>query len=325
MQWRSSGTVVVKAKIGKDGTVNNPQVVSGPQIFQHAALDAVARWRYKPAQSNGEPIEQPIQIALDFHPPGEATTAAAHLELSSGSGLLPVGNANTAKQPLPASVLIPAQLVHSVPPVYPAVARQWQSRGTVVVKAKIGKDGKVNSPLVVSGPQIFHRAALDALEQWRYKPALSNGEAVEQQIEIPLDFYPSAESAVANTPQQSSGGASTVALGDSPSSTATPPAISANVTKQPAPVQANVIPAQLIHSVPPAYPAVARQWLSSGTVVVKAKIGKDGKVNNPLVVSGPQVFHRAALDALEQWRYKPALSNGEAVEQQIEIPLSFHP
>lgn len=51
------GTIVLKATINKEGTVENLVVVSGPKELQKSALDAVRQWTYKPYLLNGEPIE----------------------------------------------------------------------------------------------------------------------------------------------------------------------------------------------------------------------------------------------------------------------------
>jgi len=61
-----SGTVVLQAVIGKNGTVEDLKVVSGPQPLQQAALDAVKTWVYKPYLLNGEPVEVRTTINIIF-------------------------------------------------------------------------------------------------------------------------------------------------------------------------------------------------------------------------------------------------------------------
>jgi len=89
--------------------------------------------------------------------------------------------------------------------------------------------------------------------------------------------------------------------------------------------QSELVPVQLIHSVPATYPAIAKARRLSGTVVVRVMIGKDGKVSNPRFVSGAPVFKDAAFEAVTQWRYKPAMLNGQPVEQEQEIKMTFKP
>jgi peptidyl-prolyl cis-trans isomerase A (cyclophilin A) len=61
-----SGTVVLSAIIGRDGTVEDLQVVSGPEMLQQAALDSVKQWRYRPYLLNGDPVEVRTTINIIF-------------------------------------------------------------------------------------------------------------------------------------------------------------------------------------------------------------------------------------------------------------------
>jgi TonB family protein len=63
-----SGSVVVEAIVDKQGKIADMKLVSGPPIFRDAAFDAVKQWQFKPAKLNGQPIEQPTKIRLDFIP-----------------------------------------------------------------------------------------------------------------------------------------------------------------------------------------------------------------------------------------------------------------
>ena len=59
------GTVVLEAIIGKDGAIRDLNVVSGPDLLQQAAVDAVKSWRYRPYMLNGEPVEVRTKINVD--------------------------------------------------------------------------------------------------------------------------------------------------------------------------------------------------------------------------------------------------------------------
>lgn len=61
-----SGTVVLEATIGKDGTIENVRVVSGPVMLQGAAVDAVRTWVYRPYLLNGQPISINTTIDVTF-------------------------------------------------------------------------------------------------------------------------------------------------------------------------------------------------------------------------------------------------------------------
>ena len=88
------------------------------------------------------------------------------------------------------SALINARVIHRVPPLYPDFAKASQIVGAVIVKVTVKKDGKVANPKVKSGPGVLRAAALDAVKQWRFKPAMLNGQPIEQDTEITLNFKP---------------------------------------------------------------------------------------------------------------------------------------
>jgi TonB family protein len=87
------------------------------------------------------------------------------------------------------STLQAAVLVQRVSPVYPSVALQAQVQGEVLVNATIGKDGIPKNLKVIRGDQRLIGAALAAIGQWRYRPAVLAGEPIETQIEITIDFH----------------------------------------------------------------------------------------------------------------------------------------
>jgi len=65
-QTRISGTVRLHAIIGKDGSVQQLEVISGHPLLVQSALDAVRQWRYRPTLLNGEPVEVDTTIDVIF-------------------------------------------------------------------------------------------------------------------------------------------------------------------------------------------------------------------------------------------------------------------
>ena len=72
-----------------------------------------------------------------------------------------------------------AMLLQRVEPVYPPLARQIHREGRVELHALIARDGTIQSLQVVSGDPLFLQSALKAVRQWRYRPTILNGQAVE--------------------------------------------------------------------------------------------------------------------------------------------------
>ena len=88
-------------------------------------------------------------------------------------------------------------------------------------------------------------------------------------------------------------------------------------------VGGNVAKARLIRQVRPQYPPLARQARIQGTVKLSAVISKDGSIQKLEVMSGHPLLVPSALAAVKQWRYRPTLLNGEAVEVLTNIDVNF--
>ena len=91
-----------------------------------------------------------------------------------------------------ASRVAEANLIHDVASQYPPEAGRARVEGTVVLMAVIGKDGSVQDVRVESGLPILAQAAINAVRQWRYKPYLIDGEPVEVDSRITINFTLSA-------------------------------------------------------------------------------------------------------------------------------------
>ena len=91
----------------------------------------------------------------------------------------------------------------------------------------------------------------------------------------------------------------------------------------PARVSGGVMAGQVLSKVNPTYPVDAKQEGISGTVVLHAIIGKEGAVENLQVVSGPEKLRTSALDAVRQWTYKPYVLNGQPVEVDTTITVTY--
>ena len=80
------------------------------------------------------------------------------------------------------------EVVHRVHPVYPKQARGKRLHGTVVLQAVVNKKGQVKALQLISGDPVLAQAAADAVKQWRYKPYSHEGEPVDFQTRVSVDF-----------------------------------------------------------------------------------------------------------------------------------------
>jgi TonB family protein len=78
--------------------------------------------------------------------------------------------------------------IKDVKPVYPAIAKSANVVGTVTIEATVGPDGKVIDAKVVRSIPMLDQAALDAVRQWEYTPALLNGKPVPVVINVTINF-----------------------------------------------------------------------------------------------------------------------------------------
>jgi protein TonB len=81
-----------------------------------------------------------------------------------------------------------ARLIHRVMPVYPHIAKISGVQGEVRLRAIIGTDGTVREVVLLNGHLLLVRAATDAVQQWRYRPTLLNGQPVEVETQITVVF-----------------------------------------------------------------------------------------------------------------------------------------
>jgi len=65
-EMKVQGAVVLDALIGRDGTIQNLKIVSGPTILANAAMEAVRQWRFKPYYQQGEAVETAARITVNF-------------------------------------------------------------------------------------------------------------------------------------------------------------------------------------------------------------------------------------------------------------------
>jgi protein TonB len=81
-----------------------------------------------------------------------------------------------------------SKLISQPKPIYPPIAKQARIQGTVVLAASISKNGTIENLKVVSGHPMLTQAALDAVRNWRYQPTYLNGEPVEVETTINVNF-----------------------------------------------------------------------------------------------------------------------------------------
>jgi TonB family protein len=233
-------------------------------------------------------------------------------------------------------------VIHQVAPVYPPIAKTAHISGTVVLHAIIAKDGTIEQLKVVSGPPLLLKSAMDAVQQWVYRPTLANGDLVRVDTTISVVY-----SLEGKNPSNADGsGSASHVPGSSPELSPAPavdssqdqqeeaaaPQTSASIGPEPNSstprpksirVGGKVAAANLIHQVTPVYPEDAKKQHIQGTVVLHAVIAQDGTMKTVEYVNGPPELADSAINAVRQSRYKPTLINGEPVQVDTVISVIF--
>jgi len=189
------GEVRVKVFISEDGTVEKAEMVSGDPIFADAAVRAAKKWKFKPFIRNGRPIKVSTTIPFDFafsdkikdEPAAKTGCPLPTPKPAATPAASPVA-ADTTKRVRIASGVAAGFACHRVAPVYPPEAKRRGVQGTVILQAVIGKDGRVHDLKPVSGPDLLVQSAIGAVQQWLYRPYALNGEPVEVETQIQVNF-----------------------------------------------------------------------------------------------------------------------------------------
>ena len=92
---------------------------------------------------------------------------------------------------------------------------------------------------------------------------------------------------------------------------------------QPVHVSGGVMAGNILIKVQPKIPEEAREKHIMGTVALHVVIGKDGHVKSAEALSGPDILQQPYVEAVKQWTYKPYLINGDAVEIDTTITISY--
>jgi TonB family protein len=158
---------------------------------------ALAANKAPATKANAEPImiksgASPVKAAAV---PDASAPSMAGIAVAGNGGALPNLMDNQIKGPTPVLQTLNVSqgvsqglLVKKAQPTYPPNALRLHLEGAVQLLATISKNGDISAVKTLSGDPQLARAATDAVKQWKYKPYLLNGEPVEIQTQITVNF-----------------------------------------------------------------------------------------------------------------------------------------
>jgi TonB family protein len=183
----------------------------------------------------------------------------------------------------------PPERTGFVEPDYPDELRRAGVEGKVGLEIAVGRSGSVDDVRVIRSNPPFDEAAVKAVRQWSYRPALQDGKPVKVFMTVVVEFN----------------------LGGLPKETL------------PVYLTSGIKPPERTVFVQPEYPEQARKDEVEGKVVIEIIVNSAGDEDGDRVVTPNSVFDDAALLAVRQWKYKPALKAGKPVKVYLTVSVEF--
>jgi TonB family protein len=168
------GIVTIEARIGVDGHVTVPRVVSGlGSGLDQNALVALRQWQFRPGMQGGRPVDMTVLIEIEFNLRNEALNELIANDMATRIG---------------PDVAAP-RIIRRVN--LPSVQEAGMERraGTVVLDVVLLEDGRPKIVRVLRSltPQLDERA-IDAFEQWRFSPAMKAGRPVKVRLQADITY-----------------------------------------------------------------------------------------------------------------------------------------
>ena len=134
--------------------------------------------------------EKPVIIDQTIAPPPlQVASAAGDKTIAGLVGNTPLPMPKRAPEILKVSQgITEGMLLTRVKPIYPPQAVQMHKQGMVLLSANISKNGSISDTKLIKGDPILAQAALTAVKQWKYKPYTLNGQPIDVQTQIAVNF-----------------------------------------------------------------------------------------------------------------------------------------
>ncbi len=301
-QLGTMGGAIVEFIVTKEGKVVEPQSVSETHMaLAREAVEAVAKWRFKPGTRNGKPVDARMAVPIYFilNDAGEEDWAGKIRAVITG--FPPISPTKVPEgfrydeAPTP---------IESRAPVWPWIDGVPTREGKAELFFAINAQGRVTQVKIVSATnEAFGQAAQAALECWKYKPAELDGKPVPAlgRKEMQFKLYLPEESADLRLLQAIKKGKVHFAK-----------------------VSELDVPLRPITSEVPQYPMSLIDERPAGTTVIECIIDRSGRVCLPRIISSSKdAFGWAAATAVMHFRFAPPKMEGKPVDVKVRIPFKF--
>jgi TonB family protein len=312
------GVVLVGLVVDEHGLPQHVKLLRGlGDGLDEKAVETAKKYVFKPGTENGKPAAVYVNVEVKFE------LAVIKFQIPGVPVRISAG-------------VMAGNLIYKADPVYPAIAKAAHVQGAVILHAIISKDGTVERLDVISGNGMLVNAARDAVSRWTYKPYLLNGEPTEVETSITTNFS-LADSIAQGTTNQTmftqveqrykellalegtaQGAANRAQLAQAEQE------YREFLALEPKQIGGDVTGPIPIYEPEPVYSAEAKKAKFMGIVTVGIIVDKNGMPQNVHVTRGVGMgLDEKAVEAVKQYKFKPAMENGKPVAVYMNIEVNF--
>lgn len=191
----------------------------------------------------------------------------------------------------------PPHIIKMVEPIYPEIARQARVEGIVILEVATDIHGRVENVRILRSIPLLDQAAIDAVRQWVYEPAVIDGKPRGMIFTTTVTFM------------LDGGKLKTRAW--------------VGAESEPLRITSGVEGPKVLKRVEPVYPINARKARVQGTVILEATTDIYGRVQTIKVLRSIPLLDQAAIDAVRQWVYEPVVVDGKPRELTFTVQVQF--
>jgi len=337
-QARVAGIVIIEATTDIYGRVQAVKVLRSIPMLDQAAIDAVRKWIYEPMIINEKPRGMIFTTTVTFQLDGGKPRARTEVAY----GEEPLRFTSGIEGP---------KRIKKVDPRYPEVARQARVEGTVIVEATTDIYGRVTNLKVLRSIPLLDKAAIEAVKQWVYEPAIINGKPREVSFTVSVQFKleggerlrpedtflsdvtppappKGAKGGVAGGVERGieggvEGGVKGGVEGGIAGGVISTEEEAKLIKLPPVKVEGGIKEPQKLKSVDPVYPEEAKKARIQGEVILEAETDIYGRVKAVKVLRSIPLLDQAAIDAVRQWIYQPFIVDGKPRRAIFPVTVNF--
>lgn len=162
------GDVTVQIIIDEEGKVVSAKATSGHELLQDVSVTAAKGWTFKPFELDGKPTRVSAELSFRFK------LGSLQQDLASKGVDIPLPSIIRRSEGV-----LRGNAINRALPKYPAVAKDAEIEGDVVVEITIDEEGKVALARVVSGHPLLQASAIVAAKEWTFNPTSIDGTPVK--------------------------------------------------------------------------------------------------------------------------------------------------